>query len=362
MKNTRYIAGAPIQNHDTGKDRHMEYKRNTGSGSMTDITPPMLLLRNPHMQTILAGLPARRILVKKRAAKYLAGSAVSILTTESGWQLAFSMAKNPDSRHHNKHPGLAVLIHGWAGSIYSNYLVSAASELFNAGFDVLALNLPDHGNSQHLNQNVFHSCRIDMLTEAILAIQQRFKPERLALCGFSLGGNFVLRITSKAMDAGLRIDAAAAVCPVCDPQKTTHAIVRGFPLYHAYYKKKWKDSLLQKRLALQGLKDIDPLLTSNKDLFSMTDYFVEKFTPFESITAYFNGYTITGDTVSRIKTPCSILAAADDPVIPVEDLLNLQKAPNIHINILPWGGHCGFFTDLRLISLADAWITDRLSP
>ena len=55
---------------------------------------------------------------------------------------------------------LAVLLHGWEGSAASLYILSLAQRLFDHGYEVLRLNLRDHGDTYHLNRELFHSCRL----------------------------------------------------------------------------------------------------------------------------------------------------------------------------------------------------------
>ena len=60
-----------------------------------------------------------------------------------------------------------MLLHGWEGSSDSLYLLSLAQPLFEAGYDVARLNLRDHGDSHHLNEEIFHSCRIAEVVGAV---------------------------------------------------------------------------------------------------------------------------------------------------------------------------------------------------
>ena len=91
-----------------------------------------------------------------------------------------------------------MILHGWEGSAESCYVISLGAELLASGFDVLRLNLRDHGDSHHLNREIFHSCRLAEVVGATRAVAQRFPQARIFLAGFSLGGNFVLRVSADA--------------------------------------------------------------------------------------------------------------------------------------------------------------------
>ena len=67
-----------------------------------------------------------------------------------------------------------VLLHGWEGSADSLYVLSLAQLLFEQRFEVVRLNLRDHGDTHHLNRELFHSCRLPEVVGAVRALQQRF--------------------------------------------------------------------------------------------------------------------------------------------------------------------------------------------
>jgi predicted alpha/beta-fold hydrolase len=54
--------------------------------------------------------------------------------------------------------------------------------------------------------------------------------------------------------------------------------------------------------------------------------------------------------------PASILTAADDPVIPVEDFRRLQLPAVARLEIAPFGGHCGFLRGLTGRTYAEDFI------
>ena len=66
-----------------------------------------------------------------------------------------------------------------------------------------------------------------------------------------------------------------------------------------------------------------------------------------------NGYAITGDALARLAVPAKIIAAADDPVIPIADLADLAASPALSIEVFARGGHCAFLEDYRLRSWVD---------
>ncbi len=313
---------------------------------------PPALLRNPHVQSVLAGLKLRRPLVAQRAKNMLAHSRPVILDCPDGVRLKGWYSKRQATKGR-----LAILIHGWEGSADSLYLMSAAGYLYELGFDVFRLNLRDHGDTHHLNRGLFHSCRIDEVVAAVKQIQEIYPHDRMFLGGFSLGGNFCIRVAVRAPQSGIRLHRVVAVSPVIDPAKATVAIESGWSLYHRYFMKKWRRSLARKRLLFPDMAALGALGRYGT-LTAMTDFLTARFTDFPDLAAYFRGYTITRELLKQLAVPVHIIASQDDPVIPAEDLNTLGRTEFLTIESLNYGGHCGFLKNWRFQSWADERIAE----
>ena len=71
---------------------------------------------------------------------------------------------------------------------------------------------------------------------------------------------------------------------------------------------------------------------------------------------YLRGYAITGDRLKKLSVPSEVLIAVDDPVIPARGAGRLAASTNLHLDIQPHGGHCGFLADYGLSSWLDEWL------
>lgn len=312
---------------------------------------PIAALRNPHLQSLLASIKLRRPLVMRRAAGLLAASEEVILDCGDGVRLMgeYTAAAGGSSR------GLMVLIHGWEGSSSSLYILSSAARLHTAGYDIFRLNLRDHGGTHHLNRELFHSCRLDETVGAVQAIAERWPGRPLYLAGFSLGGNFALRIARRAPAVGLPLERVVAVCPVLDPARAMAQLEEGWIGYRLYFLRKWRRSLLIKQACFPDLYDFGNL-RELPTLTATTDYFVRRYTEFPDAESYLDGYSITGDVLAGLQVPSRIITAVDDPVIPARDLPRLARSDALEVLVTPAGGHCGFVADWRLESWIDTAI------
>src|SRR3954464_6385974 len=105
-------------------------------------------MRSPHLQSLLVSLPVRRRFVERRAAALLKASKEHLLDCGDGVTLQ-SFHSSPVEQTGGQSAGIVVLVHGWEGSSDSLYMLSLAQTLFNAGYEVVRLNLRDHGSTHH---------------------------------------------------------------------------------------------------------------------------------------------------------------------------------------------------------------------
>lgn len=288
----------------------------------------------------------------------LAASRELILDCGDGVRL-LSWAADPQPQRALSPRRLAVLLHGWEGSSDSLYLLSVAQLLHERGFTVVRLNLRDHGGSHALNRGLFHSCRIAEVVGAVGRLQALYPDAGLSLAGFSLGGNFCLRIGTRAPRAGIRIARIVAVCPVIDPATTLAALERGPAMYRHYFLFKWRRSLRAKQRAWPDTYDFGRLL-AGPSLTAMTEHMVLKYTDFPDLASYLRGYAITGDALATLEAPAHLITAADDPMILAHDLERLARPPSLQLTVTPHGGHCGFIDALAGPSWIDRMIVQEL--
>jgi len=320
---------------------------------------PPAWLANRHLQSVLPRLPPRRAAVARRAAPMAAASHQLVLDCGDGVRL-MGWLSVPTAETALVPRRLAVLLHGWEGSSESPYMLSVAQLLHERGFLVLRLNLRDHGGTHALNRELFHSCRIAEVTGAVARAQSLYPDAILSLAGFSLGGNFWLRVGARAAAAGIRIARIVAVCPVLDPATTLAALEGGPAIYRWYFLRKWRASLQAKQAAWPSIYDFGDLL-SEPSLTGMTDRMVRQYTDFPNLAAYLCGYAITGPVLEPLSAPATLITSRDDPMILARDLDKLAKPASLSLVVTERGGHCGYIDALGGPSWIDRTIVGELS-
>ncbi len=320
---------------------------------------PFALMRNGHVQTMLSSSSLRRFAQRRLRRAVNAGTQPVVLEVGDGVRLggAFTPQRvRGDAR------GLAVLFHGWEGSIDSSYVVQIGARLLADGWDIFRLNFRDHGDTHHLNTGLFHSCLLDEVVAAVAEAERRYRRPGtpLTLAGFSLGGNFALRVALAAPAAGIGLDHTVAVCPVIDPAQGLFSLETAPWMYHWYFMHKWRGSLKRKQGRFPQRSYFAPT-DLRLGLRGLTRALVERHTGFGSLENYLEGYSVAGERLAELAVPTTILTTRDDPVIPVADFERLQLPPCVELDIAPRGGHCGFLADWRFTTFTDDYIAARFN-
>jgi hypothetical protein len=255
--------------------------------------------------------------------------------------------------------GLVILLHGWEGSAAASYVLSTGGQLYEAGFDIFRLNFRDHGDTFALNRELFHSCRIDEVVGAVQRIVATHRAPRTFLVGHSLGGNFALRVAARAPAAGIDLARVVAICPVLRPHSTMRALEEGLWVYRKYFLGRWRRSLLAKAACFPEIYDFGNL-HELPTLTATTEFFATRYAGFPDLDSYLKGYAVTGDVLANLAVPTRIIAAADDPVIPIEDLADVAVTSALSVDVFPHGGHCAFIENYRLRSWLDRAVQGEL--
>jgi hypothetical protein len=241
--------------------------------------------------------------------------------------------------------GLAVLLCGWEGSVNSAYILSTGKFLYHNGYAVFRLNYRDHGDSHHLNTGLFLATLLEEVFEAVQQVAGYEKNLPLYLVGFSMGGNFALRVARKCDENPIgNLAHVISISPVLDPEKSTCAIDHVYPI-RRYFLKKWQRSLKKKQACFPERYDFSEVLSLDS-VAEMTDLMIERYSDYENASVYFSRYALLNDALGDIPVPTTIIAAKDDPIIPVDDFYDLKTNSLTDLIIHRYGGHNGFLETL----------------
>jgi len=304
---------------------------------------PSFGLRNPHVQTIFSSVGPRKLSISKRFKPYADSQKKLVLDGGDGIRLEgyFNQAVQRQSEQ------MMILIHGWEGCHTSSYMQSMTMTLLENGVDVFRLNLRDHGDTQALNEGIFNSTLIDEVINAVEDLQSKRPYAKYHLAGFSLGGNFSLRLAAMAHEHTISLSSVIAFCPAIHAAQSNEALnQRENWLYGRYFVRKWKKSL-RKKIQHWPQYDFGPTMEALKTLDELNHEFIPKYTSFSNVDDYFHAYAISGSILDSTIAPCYLHFAEDDMIIPVKGVEQLSKNSNVNVYVTKYGGHCGFISNWK---------------
>jgi uncharacterized protein len=237
-----------------------------------------------------------------------------------------------------------IVVHGLEGSSDSQYMVGLAAKGMAMGMNVVRFNQRNCGGTDQLSPTLYHSGRSPDIAAVAQNLIERDHLSRIALVGFSMGGNLVLKLAGEWGASGPpQFRAVAAVCPAVDLAASADALHSpSNRLYEYYFLWKLRRRLLAKARLFPGT--FDP--SRGRGVRSLRDFD-------DRVTAFYSGFTGAADyyaraaaanVVDRITVPALILHAANDPFIRIttETRQKILKNPNITFNETEDGGHCSF--------------------
>ncbi|RME63345.1 MAG: alpha/beta fold hydrolase [Caldilineae bacterium] len=312
--------------------------------TVADILPgwtPPAPVRNGHVQTLLARIPpedAQAVTSGEQPFLIDAGKDYTGFDPERSVRLlAFYTAhKTAGPRR-----GLVMTLHGWEGSSHSNYNLSIGSALVQAGYDVVRLNFRDHGPTHHLNKGFFYATLIEEVLTATQRVAWMAGDDPFYLVGASMGGNFALRLAVEHQRSPIHnLRHVLAINPAIDPDRTC-TLLDEHTLYRIYFRRRWLQSLRKKQALFPELFDfrgIERLMTIRE----MSDWLVKKYGPFRDVDEYLASYAVPMEPFKRLTTRVTVLTAANDPIIDVNDFRHFPQHPLLNVHILATGGHVGY--------------------
>lgn len=293
---------------------------------------PHPLARNAHIQTIFSSYP------RYQANGLPAASREMILAVEDGVRLQGFYTPQPEGRAR----GIALLLHGWMGCVDSSYILMMGETLHAAGYAVFRLNFRDHGGTEHLNQGVFRSDRLEEVFQAARQVAQLAPDVPLHIIGMSLGGSFAVRLAWRHSQQPIpNMGHTIGICPAINPLHATQVLDNSL-IYRNYFRSKWRDSFRRKQQAFPGVYDFSAEIAA-PTCMAMTEAFMRNNGPYPNAHTYFEHYATTPAMMAELCSPVTMLTAADDPIIPAADFEPFRGvSPWLEVNVQPYGGHVGF--------------------
>jgi uncharacterized protein len=242
---------------------------------------------------------------------------------------------------------IAILVHGLCGSHRSTYIRRACQKLRREGFRTIRVDQRGVGDAERLSRGHAHAAAVGDLEAVVNSVNELSPLSPLTLIGFSLGGNLVLNLVGRWGAAHPEyVDSAIAVAPPVDLLYCTgHLRQWGNRLYDAYFCSRLRTALERRRQLVPDLHD-NGLVRLPGRLVHFDDQFVAPVAGFEGAREYYRAAS-SGPVLREIGIPTLIVAAEDDPLVPIEIFDQWVMSPLVDLLIARHGGHLGFIGPTR---------------
>lgn len=248
-----------------------------------------------------------------------------------------------------------LIVHGLGGSDRSSYVTSTGLLAHARGWHVIRMNMRGSGDGEALCPLLYNAGLDGDLLGAISAVSALVA--RIAVVGFSLGGNLALLMLGRRKDALPRtLAAVAAVSPPVDLAACAAALEGpGNGVYQHYFMKMLAEAYRRRHAARPDLYSAGREL-GLRTVREYDDRITAPFGGFESAAHYYERSS-AGPWLAAIERPTLLLSAADDPMIPVASVARFACSPSVTREIAPTGGHVGFVA--RSQAPGFFWAPDR---
>jgi predicted alpha/beta-fold hydrolase len=306
---------------------------------------PAWWLPGPHLQTIYPTLLRRRRppSLERERLELPDGDFIDLDWTREG---------NDPNRP------VVLVLHGLEGSLESHYTGGILQALSAAGYRAVLMYFRGCSGTPNRLPRSYHSGDTGDLQAVLRHIAQRYHTASVAVIGYSLGGNALLKWLGQQGEHPA-VRTAVAISVPFELNRAAARLSRGLSrIYQRYLLRKLRRSLIAKAGIHPPPVPLEQL--ASLDTFRRFD---------DAITAPLHGFAGVDDYytrassrqfLARIRIPTLILHARDDPFVPPDAIpVTADLAPCVTLELSRRGGHVGFITG-RIPFHPHYWLEARI--
>ncbi len=296
---------------------------------------PRRWLRGGHVQTLASFLIQRRFHVPAPEERLIEVAPGVKVLCHCHWQAD------------RAHALTIIVVHGLEGSSESQYMLGITEKALDAGMNVIRYNQRNCGGTDALAPVLYHSGLSNDVAAVAREVIARDGVSRLALVGFSMGGNIVLKLAGEwGAQLPPELRAVAVCCPAIDLSISADTLHEpSNRIYERYFLWALRRRMLQKARLFPDHFDVSRL-RGIRSLREFDDKVTAHYCGFTSVDDYYDRAS-AAHVVDRIAVPTLLLYAANDPFIRItsETRRKIASNPNITFIETSDGGHCAFVGD-----------------
>lgn len=239
---------------------------------------------------------------------------------------------------------LAIVLHGLEGDSGRSYIMGMVRTLNRRGWDALALNFRGCSGEPNKAIRMYHSGETGDIKLVIDHAMSLGLYDQLALVGFSLGGNVILKYLGESgKSVRPEIKAAVAISVPCDLKACSDRLIeRSNWAYSQRFLRMLRKKIYYKATVYPHAANPEGL-DSVRTLREFDDKFTAPLHGFRDAEDYY-AESSSKQFLGNIATPCLLINALDDPFLGATCFPEQEARSNRHLFLERprHGGHVGF--------------------
>lgn len=316
----------------------------TSSGNSTAVWRteflPRRWLRNGHAQTLAGNFLPRRIVLPEPESLLVevdgpvAGYGPTRVLCHCHWQ--------PEEVRRERLT--VVLVHGLEGSSNSQYIVGNTARMLAAGLNVVRMNMRSCGGTDELSPTIYHSGRSGDVARVVEAVVREHQMTAVALVGYSMGANLVLKYAGEQGTAAPgELKAVSGISPLMDLAPSSAALHQPHNRIYEWHFLRNMVARVRRRMGLFPRIYADARLDAIHSMRDFDDEIVARYGGFENADDYY-ARVASSQYAGSLSAPTLIVHSLDDPFIRMlpETRETLLRNPHVTLLETEHGGHCAF--------------------
>jgi predicted alpha/beta-fold hydrolase len=296
---------------------------------------PRRFLRSGHAQTLAGNFLARENSLPAPEERLFQVEEYAQVLCHCHWQ-----AKDRAERM------TVIIVHGLEGSSESKYVIGTGSKARCAGMNVVRMNMRNCGGTEELTPTLYHSGMSGDVGAVVKSLIAEDGLHRIALVGYSMGGNLVMKLVGEWGRDGAappELKAVVGVSPAMDLSPSADAL--HLPQNRAY---EWKfmrglRRRYRRKAELYPARYARGHADATRSVREFDDVITARYSGFAGAEDYYQRAS-SGKLAEFITAPTLVIHSLDDPFIKMtaETRAKLVANPNVTFIETQHGGHCAF--------------------
>lgn len=239
---------------------------------------------------------------------------------------------------------LVIVLHGLEGSADRAYVRGVVKRLNDQGWDGLGFNFRGCSGEDNRQARSYHSGETEDLDLIIQKVKKMDVYKQVAIVGFSLGGNVVLKyVGERGANLDSLITHAIGISVPCHLESGSAQLSQWYnKIYMNRFLVTLKEKAEDKRSLIEHLVDFEKIHGS-KDFYGFDHHLTAPINGFESAIDYWTKSS-SKQFLPNIKIPTLMINAIDDSFLGEESYPRAlaKDHPFFFLETPKYGGHVGF--------------------